>query len=774
MTIIIPTCKRSNLEPCLKSIRQYSTAPVLVVANGFDDRKWLESTAVDFIWADQRLGYTNAILRGIKATNDDVVLLNDDVVILPQERDRWLNDLSQWDYSGAKMLRCDVTGKDFLLFFCVFIRRSVLDKVGLPDEIFNPGFGEDIDYAWRVEGAGYKQRLVPLNIFHKGGDTVHSVDSWEDIVIRNKKILFDRYVAPKSSGKFDKVKESMKAQDIEVYNEIFVSKSYDVLEEEARDNVVFDFGANRGMFAVHMLDIGAKEVLAVEANPQNYKEMVDNVKDFPEIKSVLSALHETDGLVVRISNKGTASTTSLDGEYETPTVTLTTLTSQYPNQKDMVLKLDCEGAEYDVLFSTEKDVFRRFKYVSCEVHTEFNLNPKYRGIEMFNTRMQDFGYEKVKDNQIFSWDVTPTGERVNWKGLPLWIQKWVRIDSSDEDRRAPLLEPIKNKDLTVTAVVNTFGRYNSTLPMTLLSIINQTKVPENIVIFDDNEPWTDLRTIPTYAYLFQMMHDRGIEWYVQFGTRRGQHWNHQSSQNFLKQDLIWRLDDDEVANPDVLQILLSNFGEDIGAVGGLVLTPGAKYWEECGSNHILNVKDNCQWYRWEGKREVQHLYSSFLYRSGIVSYELSLSKAAHREETIFSHRLWLKGYRLIVDSAAVTTHLRNPEGGIRTIKPEFFKNDDKIFEEVKREWRGELVVYLNNGLGDHVVFKTLLPELHKKYKKVTIACCYPNLFEGERCIGLEEGKTLVTPDRFDVYKWMADREWKDGLLEAFRGMYLND
>ena len=47
-----------------------------------------------------------------------------------------------------------------LAFFCVAIRRDVIDKVGLLDEAFGLGFFEDDDYCRRVEKAGYKMVVV--------------------------------------------------------------------------------------------------------------------------------------------------------------------------------------------------------------------------------------------------------------------------------------------------------------------------------------------------------------------------------------------------------------------------------------------------------------------------------------------------------------------------------------------------------------------------------------------------------------------------------------
>jgi GT2 family glycosyltransferase len=43
-----------------------------------------------------------------------------------------------------------------LAFFCVFISREVLDKIGFISEDFGRGYFEDDDYCRRVEAAGYE------------------------------------------------------------------------------------------------------------------------------------------------------------------------------------------------------------------------------------------------------------------------------------------------------------------------------------------------------------------------------------------------------------------------------------------------------------------------------------------------------------------------------------------------------------------------------------------------------------------------------------------
>ena len=322
----------------------------------------------------------------------------------------------------------------------------------------------------------------------------------------------------------------------------------------------------------------------------------------------------------------------------------------------------------------------------------------------------------------------------------------------------------------VTVDICTKDRYMTTLPLTIQSVITQTLTPDELIIVDDSPEPKDLRTIPIYQYLFQLLDEKKIKWQVIYGKKRGQHFSHQIVQEMAK-DLIWRLDDDVVAEPNCLEILLSNFVEGVGGVGGPVLMPSAGYKEvDCSIN---NVSDNQQWYKFNGIKYVEHLYSCFLFKSNIVDYELSLSSAAHREETILSHNIFRKGYKLIIDSKAICWHLRNPEGGIRNNKPNDWEHDEMIFNEIKREWDSILIAFLDNGIGDHIIFKSLLPKLHKKYKTIKIACCYPSLFD-EETMSILEGSKLVNPDRFNLYKFMIDHDWKTEMKYAMERMYDNN
>jgi GT2 family glycosyltransferase len=347
--------------------------------------------------------------------------------------------------------------------------------------------------------------------------------------------------------------------------------------------------------------------------------------------------------------------------------------------------------------------------------------------------------------------------------------------------------------MSVTVTISTKSRYFKTLPLAIKSIIDQTVPPDKLIIFDDNDNPQDLRGISPYNHLFSLLSSKGIQWKVLFGGKKGQVYNHQMALNIADTDYILRLDDDESMAPNCLENLLSAIIKDpaIGAVGGLVLTPN----NECqrpsfASNKIEDIYSgfNIQWYRWGGEHvEVDHLYSTFLYKveagRKAGGYCNELSPVGHREETMFSYQIKRAGYKLFVTPYSLTWHLREDEGGIRTFKdPSLWQHDEIIFKRKLFEWGITPVEYkfvvLDCGVGDHICFASILPEFIKKHagKKIIIACCYNEVFngiEGITLASIADAKAAFNNiDNYNIYKFCADRNWNKPLAEAFRAMYL--
>ena len=168
----------------------------------------------------------------------------------------------------------------------------------------------------------------------------------------------------------------------------------------------------------------------------------------------------------------------------------------------------------------------------------------------------------------------------------------------------------------------------------------------------------------------------------------------------------------------------------------------------------------------EQAKEVEHLHCSFLYRAGVHDYCLGLSRVAHREETLFTYGLYKKGYKILVIPNAITWHLKNPNGGIRSeTNQKLYEQDEYIFRNLLN-YKDKTIVVLDCGMGDHIVFSHVMPEITNP----EIFTCYPDIVPGRP---IAEAYALFgNLEQYNIYRKMAELNWKGSLENAFRKMYV--
>ena len=319
---------------------------------------------------------------------------------------------------------------------------------------------------------------------------------------------------------------------------------------------------------------------------------------------------------------------------------------------------------------------------------------------------------------------------------------------------------------SVICSVSTRGRYHTTLPLTLQAIAMQTEKPDRLCVFDDNDEPIDVRELPHYRYLFQILDLNSIKWDWVFAGKKGQHHNHQAA-NTMGYDWVWRVDDDAIPEPNVLANLKQYISDDVGAIAGDILTPPLSYvGNSTGKIANIDNEPNLQWDVLTDVIEVEHLHCSFLYRAGVHDYHLGLSRVAHREETLFSYGLHKKGYKLLLVPDATTWHLKNPQGGIRSeTSQELYNHDEFIFRNFM-QYKDNTIVVLDGGLGDHIVFSHVLPDI----KNPVVFTCYPEVIDG---LQLSEAYRLFENiDQWNIYKKMHEWKWTGSLESAYRKLYL--
>ena len=196
--------------------------------------------------------------------------------------------------------------------------------------------------------------------------------------------------------------------------ETFEEGQYDVVD--ARGKQVVDVGAFVGDSAIYFALKGAERVYAIEPHPVAYRELVENVRlnrlsdrvvlinvGITYLGDRVAVTYLDDGDVERASNSFYGA-----GEFgvTVPGRTLARLVEEYRIRPD-VLKMDCEGCEYDVILRDYATV-SRFEQIIFEHHAYSTGIPASRLLEVLS---RWFSCEPVNDH-LFMADPKWSREKV--------------------------------------------------------------------------------------------------------------------------------------------------------------------------------------------------------------------------------------------------------------------------------------------------------------------------------------------------------------------------
>lgn len=180
--------------------------------------------------------------------------------------------------------------------------------------------------------------------------------------------------------------------------EVFVGQVYSLVDVKGKE--VVDIGASIGDSAIYFVLKGAKKVYAVEPHPIAYNEMLDNIKlnnMYDRITPINAAIGSKPGFIfietIACANDIATiyyGTNSNSGSFKVPVITLDQLVKEY-NIKPDVLKMDCEGCEYDMILNDYEHV-RMFKELIFEYH---EMNGR-KVIELLNKLCHDYKCNKIE------------------------------------------------------------------------------------------------------------------------------------------------------------------------------------------------------------------------------------------------------------------------------------------------------------------------------------------------------------------------------------------
>jgi FkbM family methyltransferase len=163
--------------------------------------------------------------------------------------------------------------------------------------------------------------------------------------------------------------------DESVFNEIFVERDYKSLEEIISNakNPIIDIGAHIGLFSIYVRTLNT-DVIIFDYEPEenNFKALKENFRLNHLEKNMVAknlAVGESEGVKTLYVSQDSHNHSLVQSTERSQKVQATTISKilQKAGTVDLV-KMDCEGAEFEIIKSMTKEDFGKIKNIYIEYH----------------------------------------------------------------------------------------------------------------------------------------------------------------------------------------------------------------------------------------------------------------------------------------------------------------------------------------------------------------------------------------------------------------------
>ena len=187
---------------------------------------------------------------------------------------------------------------------------------------------------------------------------------------------------------------------------VFFKEDYRDLQ--VKDMTVIDIGSGIGDSAVYFMKNGAKRVIAVEAYPENCYIAETNIylnslsDTVTIINADLSSINEKVSIRNEKTPRPTSRTFKTNRGKQIRCTTLEVIVNT-SNDNNLLLKMDCEGCEYDIILNSSCELLRKFRAISLEFHNGSKTIIDYLNDCGFSTSIKNGSQEDYgKNNRLSS------------------------------------------------------------------------------------------------------------------------------------------------------------------------------------------------------------------------------------------------------------------------------------------------------------------------------------------------------------------------------------
>lgn len=181
-----------------------------------------------------------------------------------------------------------------------------------------------------------------------------------------------------------------------IYKEIFVDGCYDLELPENHEPLIVDVGANTGLFILRMKQLYPQaHVYAFEPLPTNYAQLQTNLRlsELDRVRTFMQGVGGTarkETLYIHPRNVGGHSIfqnqTGGKQRVEIELIDIEALLRLLDGKSCDLLKLDCEGAEYEIIKSISSETAQRFERIL------FEATPSLYDVEELTQHLENVGY----------------------------------------------------------------------------------------------------------------------------------------------------------------------------------------------------------------------------------------------------------------------------------------------------------------------------------------------------------------------------------------------
>lgn len=164
---------------------------------------------------------------------------------------------------------------------------------------------------------------------------------------------------------------SSHSEDIVTVMVVFCKHDYGT---DLAGKTIIDIGANIGIFSLFAAYKGAQKIVAIEPGQEaisTLKKSIEANSLQKRITAIQAAVTAVDGGILHfptLSSPNNRPTNSGTNTVKVPTVSLKTIINSYFNSPVDLLKMDCEGGEYDILYNTDQHTLALIREIRMELH----------------------------------------------------------------------------------------------------------------------------------------------------------------------------------------------------------------------------------------------------------------------------------------------------------------------------------------------------------------------------------------------------------------------